>query len=189
MPCSILELWRAALHIAVTTKDKKELRGLLSGGAQQVRVVLQAVALLQLARGVSAPKIAGMVPVTAQAIPKDPPSLPRRPIGTGALREAAAGAEALLEDSQKQRISAMVLLRSTRGVRPVDSAVGGPSSRQKRRLVPMGTETIRIPSQPRPQAVAEKNVVRGRAEGRVLSPKSRAFWKSMNMIHTSRWSV
>ncbi|MGD1074430.1 MAG: helix-turn-helix domain-containing protein [Bryobacteraceae bacterium] len=61
---------RAALRIEVTTKDKKELRSLLSGGVQQVRVVLRAVALLQLAEGVSAPKIAGMVPLTAQAIRK-----------------------------------------------------------------------------------------------------------------------
>jgi hypothetical protein len=37
---------------------------------QQVRVVLRALALLQLAQGVSAPRIAGMVPLTAQAIRK-----------------------------------------------------------------------------------------------------------------------
>jgi len=42
----------------------------LNGGVQQVRVVLRAVALLQLAKGVNAPKIAGMVPLTAQAIRK-----------------------------------------------------------------------------------------------------------------------
>jgi len=58
---------RAALRIEVTTKDKKQLRRLLRGGIQQVRVVLRAVAMLQLAKGVSAPKIAGMVPLTAQA--------------------------------------------------------------------------------------------------------------------------
>ena len=44
---------RPALRIEVTTKDQKELRKLLSGGVQQVRVVLRAVALLQLAKGVS----------------------------------------------------------------------------------------------------------------------------------------
>jgi hypothetical protein len=40
----------------------------VSGGVQQVRVVLRALALLQLAEGVSASRIAGMVPLTAQAI-------------------------------------------------------------------------------------------------------------------------
>ena len=43
---------------------------LLSGGVQQVRVVLRAVALLQLAEGVSAPRMARMVPLTPQAIRK-----------------------------------------------------------------------------------------------------------------------
>ena len=43
---------------------------MLSGGVQQVRVVLRAVALLQFAKGVSAPKIADMVPLTVPAIRK-----------------------------------------------------------------------------------------------------------------------
>ena len=45
-----------------------ELRGLLSGGVQQVRVVLRALALSQLAKGISAPRIVAVVPLTAQAI-------------------------------------------------------------------------------------------------------------------------
>jgi len=48
---------RPALRIDVTPKDQKELAELLSGGVQQVRVVLRALALLQLARGASAPQI------------------------------------------------------------------------------------------------------------------------------------
>jgi len=51
-------------------KHQKELRELLSGGVQQVRVVLRALALLQLANGVSAPRIASVVPLTPQAIRK-----------------------------------------------------------------------------------------------------------------------
>jgi hypothetical protein len=61
---------RPALRIEVTTKDQKALRKLLRGGVQQVRVVLRAMALLQLAQGVSAPRIAGFVPLTPQAIRK-----------------------------------------------------------------------------------------------------------------------
>jgi hypothetical protein len=40
-----------ALRIELSTKDQKQLHGLISGGVQQVRVVLRAVALLQLAKG------------------------------------------------------------------------------------------------------------------------------------------
>ena len=61
---------RPALRIDVSTKDQKELRELLSGGVQQVRVVLRALALLQLAKGVPAPQIARGVPLTPQAIRK-----------------------------------------------------------------------------------------------------------------------
>jgi hypothetical protein len=44
---------RPALSIDVKNKDQKKLRELLRGGVQQVRVVLRAVALSQLATGVS----------------------------------------------------------------------------------------------------------------------------------------
>jgi hypothetical protein len=45
-----------------------ELPRLLSGGVQQVRVVLRALALLQLTKGSSAPRISEIVPPTPQAI-------------------------------------------------------------------------------------------------------------------------
>ncbi len=61
---------RPPLSIEVKQKDQNELNKLLSGGVQQVRVVLRAVALLQLAKGVSAPRISGVVPLTPQAIRK-----------------------------------------------------------------------------------------------------------------------
>jgi DDE superfamily endonuclease len=61
---------RAALRIQVSTKDQKELQGFLSGGVQQVHVVLRALALWQLAKGVSAPRISGTIPLTPQAIRK-----------------------------------------------------------------------------------------------------------------------
>jgi putative transposase len=56
---------RPALLIEVSAKDQKELRKLVSGGLQQVRVVLRALALLQLAKGSSAPSIAAVIALTA----------------------------------------------------------------------------------------------------------------------------
>ena len=61
---------RPALRIEVSVKDQKKLRKLVSGGVQQVRVVLRALALLQLAKGMSAPRIASIIPLTPQAIRK-----------------------------------------------------------------------------------------------------------------------
>ena len=135
---------RAALRIDVTTRDRKELGKLLSSGVQQVRVVLRAVALLQLAKGVSAPRIAGMVPLTAQAIRKIGHRYQEGGLERALYEKQRPGAEALLEDSQKQRIIAMVCSDPPEGfarwtVRLVaEEAV-------KRRLVPrVGRETIRI---------------------------------------------
>ena len=65
-----LGMARPPLPFRLSAKDQKELLKLLSGGVQQVRVILGAVALLQLDQGVSAPQAAPTVPVTAQAIRK-----------------------------------------------------------------------------------------------------------------------
>jgi putative transposase len=156
---------RAALRIEVTTRDRKELRKLLSGGIQQVRVVLRAVALLQLAKGVSAPRIAGTVPLTAQAIRKIGHRYQEGGLERALYEKQRPGAEALLEDSQKQRIIAMVCSNPPEGfarwtVRLVaEQAV-------KRRLVPrVGRETIRILLLSHDlKPWREKNVVRGGAQ-------------------------
>ena len=59
---------RPPLSIDIAPKHQKELNKLLSGGVQQVRVVLRALAWLQLAKGASAPQIAHLVRLTSQAI-------------------------------------------------------------------------------------------------------------------------
>jgi transposase len=135
---------RPALSIQVTPKDQKALRKLWSGGVQQVRVVLRAVALLQLAKGVSAPRIASVVPLTPQAIRKVGHRYQQGGLDRALYEKQRPGATALLEDNQKQRIVAMVCGDPPEGrarwtVRlVVEEAV-------KRRLVPrVGRETIRI---------------------------------------------
>lgn len=135
---------RAALRIKVSTKDQKELRTLLRGGIEQVRVVLRALALLELAKGIASPQIARVIPLTAQAIR----NLGRR-YQEGGLERALyerrrPGAESLLDESEKQRLIAMVCSSPPEGrarwtVRLVaEEAV-------KRKLVPrVGRETIRV---------------------------------------------
>jgi len=135
---------RPALRIEVAKKDQRELEKMLSGGVQPVRVVLRVMALRQLAKGVSAPPIAEFIPLTPQAIRK----VGHRYVAGGFERavyeKERPGAAALLDDSQKQRIIAMVCAGPPEGharwtVRLVaEQAV-------KRRLVPrVGRETIRV---------------------------------------------
>src|SRR5258705_3810521 len=156
---------RAALRIQVTPKDQKELRELLRGGVQQVRVVLRALALLQLAKGVSAPRIASVVPLTPQAIRKIGHRYQREGLEAALYERQRPGAAALLEDSQRQRIIAMVCSDPPEGrarwtVRLVaEQAV-------KRRLVPrVGRETVRVLLLHHDlKPWREKNVVRGRTQ-------------------------
>ncbi len=135
---------RPALRIDVPKKDQSELENMLSGGVQPVRSVLRALALLQLAKGVSAPRIAEFVPLTPQAIRKVGHRYAEGGFERAIYEKQRPGAAALLEDSQKQRIIAMVCAAPPEGharwtVRLVaEQAV-------KRRLVPrVGRETIRV---------------------------------------------
>jgi putative transposase len=154
---------RQALRIDITAKDRKQLRTLLSGGVQQVRVVLRALTLLQLASGVSAPRIASIIPMTPQAIRKVGHRYRAGGLNRALYDKQRPGAEELLEESQKQRIIAMVCSDPPEGcarwtVRLVaEEAV-------KRKLVPrVGRETIRVLLLHHDlKPWREKNVVRGR---------------------------
>ena len=156
---------RPPLSIDVSPKDQKELASLLSGGVQQVRVVLRALALLQLAKGVSAPRISDVVPLTPQAIRKIGHRYREGGLETALYEKQRPGAAAVLDDSQKQRIIAMVCSNPPEGrarwtVRlVVEEAV-------KRKLVPhVGRETIRILLLAHDlKPWREKNVVRGRTQ-------------------------
>ena len=99
---------RAPLIIDVTPKDQKELAKLLSGGVQQVRVVLRALALLQVAKGLSAPRISQSIPLTAQAIRTIGRRYQRGGLEAALFEKQRPGAASVLDDSQKQRIIAMV---------------------------------------------------------------------------------
>ena len=135
---------RPALRIEVSAKDQKELRALVSGGVQQVRVVLRALALLQLAKGVAAPRIGRVIPLTAQAIRNVARRYQQGGLERALYEKQRPGAAEVLDDGQKQRLIAVVCSNPPEGrarwtVRLVaEEAV-------KRKLVPrVGRETIRM---------------------------------------------
>jgi putative transposase len=156
---------RPPLSIDVASKDQKELSHLLSGGVQQVRVVLRALALLQLAKGISAPQISNTVPLTPQAIRKIGHRYREGGLESALYEKQRPGAMSVLDAGQRQRIIAMVCSDPPEGrarwtVRLVaQEAV-------KRRLVPrVGRETIRILLLDHDlKPWREKNVVRGRTQ-------------------------
>jgi putative transposase len=156
---------RPALQIKLASKDEKELRKLLRGGVQQVRVVLRAIALLQLGKGVSAPRMASVIPLTPQAIRKLGHRYRRGGLERALYEKQRPGAEALLEDSQKQRIIAMVCSDPPKGcARWTVRLVAEEAS--KRRMVPrVGRETVRLLLLHHDlKPWRENNVVRGRTQ-------------------------
>jgi len=135
---------RPPLKIDVTKKDQHELRTLMKSGVQQVRVVLRALALLQLAEEASAPQIAKVIPLTPQAIRRLGHRYQQAGLNGALYEKQRPGAVEVLDANQKQRIIAMVCSNPPEGrarwtVRLVaQEAV-------KRKLVPqIGRETIRI---------------------------------------------
>src|SRR5215475_12153262 len=156
---------RPPLSFDIAPKDQRELAKLLSGGVQQVRVVLRALALLQLAKGASAPRIANVVPLTPQAIRNIGRRYQQGGLDSALFEKHRPGAAQVLDTSQKQRIIAMVCADPPEGharwtVRLVaQEAV-------KRRLAPrVGRETVRILLQHHDlRPWREKNVVHRRPE-------------------------
>jgi putative transposase len=144
-------------------QDKNELRQMLSGGVQQVRVVLRALALLQLNEGRSAPKVSQTVQLTAQAIRTIAKRYHQGGLERALYERPRPGHAQLLGASEKQRIIAMVCSQPPEGrarwtVRLVAAEA------VKRKLVPrVGRETVRILLESHDlKPWREKNVVRGR---------------------------
>jgi len=159
---------RRPVPIKVKAHDSAELRWLLKGGVQQVRVVLRALALRLLAGGVTAPQVAHTVPLTPKAIREIAHRYIEGGLEFALYEKQRPGAKQILDASQKQRIIAMVCSDPPEGrarwtVRLVaQEAV-------KRKLVPrVGRETIRVLLESHDlKPWREKNVVRGRTERRL----------------------
>ena len=143
--------------------DRKALKELLRGGVQQVRVVLRALALVQLDSGLSAPKVAENVGFAASAIRTIAQRYREHGLERALYEKQRTGHAQLLGSSEKQRIIAMVCSTPPEGrarwtVRLIAAEA------VKRKLVPrVGRETIRILLESHDlKPWREKNVVRGR---------------------------
>ena len=135
---------RPALRIQLSTNDRKELQGLLGGGVQQVRVVLRALALLQLAKGVSAPRISAMIPLTPQAIRDIAHRYQDGGLKRALYEKQRPGAAELLDDNQKQRLIAMVCSSPPQGRARWTVRLVAEEAVKRKLVARVGRETIRI---------------------------------------------
>lgn len=132
------------LRVRLKKRDREKLGHVLGGGIQPVRTVLRALALTHLHAGKSASEVAAIVHLTPKAVREIGRRYEDAGFDQALYDRARPGAMPLLDDSQRQRIIAMVCSDPPEGrarwtVRLVaEEAV-------KRRLVPrVGREAIRI---------------------------------------------
>jgi len=150
------------LRVRLKKVDREKLDGTLSGGIQPVRTVLRALALEHLHEGKSVSEVAGIVRWTAKAVREIGRRYEDAGLDQALYDKPRPGAVPVLEDSQRQRIIAMVCSHPPEGrarwtVRLVaEEAV-------KRKLVPrVGREAVRILLLHHDlKPWREKNVVRG----------------------------
>ena len=151
----------APLQCPLRPRDRVRLEGLLRKGVQQVRVVIRALALLQLDRGGGASAAARAVGLTPQAVRLIAQRYQRGGVDAAIYEGPRPGAAEVLTPSEKQRIIAMVCSAPPPGaarwtVRLIaEEAI-------KRRVVPrVGRETVRVLLQSHDlKPWREKNVVR-----------------------------
>jgi transposase len=156
---------RPALKIDVTNKDQQELRKLVKGGVQQVRVVLRALSLLQLAEHTSAPQIAKVVQLTPQAIRRLAHRYQQVGLDGALYEKQRPGAAEVLDTNQKQRIIAMVCSGPPEGQARWTVRLVAEEAVKRKLVPPVGRETIRILLLHHDlKPWREKNVVRGRPE-------------------------
>jgi len=153
------------LALRLTAVEEQELKALLRGGVQSVRVVLRALALLRLSEGQPVAVVAGNLEMTPKAV---------RQIGwryrTGGLQGAVyersrPGAAPLLSAAERQRIIAMVCADPPEGQARWTVRLVAREAVQRKLVPKVGRETIRVLLESHDlKPWREKNVVRGRAE-------------------------
>ena len=163
---------RRPIEFQMSREDQKAVREILRAGIQQVRVVLRAIALEQLTAGRTAPVVARIVHLSAQAVRRIAHRYQKAGLEGALYERQGRGSQELLNASEKQRVIAMVCSQPPEGqarwtVRLIaEQAV-------KRKLVPrVGRETIRVLLTSHDlKPWREKNVVH-RRPGRRVRPEN-----------------
>src|SRR5260370_18234413 len=106
---------RRPVPIKVKSKDLKTIGQLMKRGVHQARVLRGGVALAQLGQGITAPQVAAALPLTSKAIREIAHRYNSNGLEAALYDKQRPGAKPVLDDSQKQRIVAMVCSKPPEG--------------------------------------------------------------------------
>jgi putative transposase len=150
------------LRVRLSKKDHAKLNAILSGGVQAVRTVLRALALCRLDEGRSASQVAAAVRLTSKAVREIGRRYEDGGLELALYERPRPGAAAVLEDSQKQRIIAMVCSAPPEGRARWTVRLVAEEAVKRRLVARVGRETIRLLLLHHDlKPWREKNVVRG----------------------------
>ena len=154
---------RPAKPFHLNTQDRKALKKLLSGGVQQVRVVLRALTLMQLDAGLSSPQVSQSLGLAASAVRTIAQRYRDQGLERALYEKQRPGQTQLLPTSEKQRIIAMVCSSPPEGQARWTVRLIAREAVQRKLVPRVGRETIRILLESHDlKPWREKNVVRGR---------------------------
>lgn len=135
---------RTAQRLDVSVADRRALDTVLASGVQQVRVILRALAVRQMADGASAAEAARMVRLTPKAVRAVARRYREGDLQRALYDKARPGKKPLLDASSQQRIVAMVCGKPPAGLARWNVRLIAAEA-VRRKLVPeLGRETVRM---------------------------------------------
>jgi transposase len=132
------------LRVRLTKGDREKLDDVLSGGIQAVRTVLRALALGHLHEGKTVSDVAANLRLTPKAVREIGRRYEDSGLDQALYDKQRPGAARVLEDSQKQRIIAMVCSDPPAGRARWTVRLVAEEAVKRRLVARVGRETIRI---------------------------------------------
>ena len=149
------------ITLQLESEEVQELRGLLRGGVQAVRVTRRAQCLLALSDGKSASQVGRAIGLSAQAVRNISRRYKSGRLSAGIYEKPRPGAERRLDDAEEQRIIAMVCADPPEGMARWTVRLIAKEAIKKKIVGTVGRETIRLLLERRGlKPWREKNVVR-----------------------------
>jgi putative transposase len=156
---------RPAKPFQLKPDDRRALEALLGHGVQQVRVVLRALALLQLDAGLSAPRVAALVRFGAPSVRAIAQRYRDHGLERALYERPRKGHAELLDAAEKQRIIAMVCSSPPEGRARWTVRLVAQEAVKRKVVARVGRETIRVLLESHDlKPWREKNVVCGRTQ-------------------------
>jgi len=152
------------LQLSLTAGDRERIESLLSGGTQEVRTVLRALALRQLDRGLSTPAAGALVGLAGKTVREIGQRYQAAGLDRALFDAPRPGKVPVLDSGQRQQVVALVCSSPPEGFARWTVRLLAEET-VRRRIVPaIGREAIRMLLQSHDlKPWREKNVVRRQA--------------------------